>query len=928
MSGMFYKCRCSELDLSGFDTGEVIHMDSMFENCDNLVELDLHSFNTSNVTGMSRMFFSCDNLKKITVGKFDTSNVSISGQMFEYCKKLTGGAGTAYDENHINGEYAHIDGGQSNPGYFTSAHSSQGEIPESNLKITKFISPSGDYKVRSKNELKCYAFELDSEISELLIDLEVTDGAAWALYSDAACKNELNKNDKVSLSDETNYFYVKVYKDSESAVYAIELTKAQPELPYSESKELVYRDGTKTTVTWGSSLFDCAATVYNKNLDLVGLYLAEAAESSSDAEIREKMIGTGGLGFTNFRSGAGFWSEDVNKPAIAVGATTYHGEFNGNSTKYLICAAIRGTFVDKPTIDKPNFGIGDILTDLSSVDNGFLPSGEYAYKFIMEYVQSNYPDANVDNTVFFITGHSLGAATAGVVATLLQKEYYATQTFVYTYAPPHYDTSVGNSAIYYNVHNTVNENDIVPYIPTNYGGAGYCRKYTSGYSPEKKEAIRDILNSVALMDSGLKNLGFILGAKGLSLYFSNNMLDEHMTYTYLDLVLNHSPISVSYNNNSQVQISSVKCPVDIKLYDEKNQLVAETEYDKAYNYGNGDLLVMTDGDDKYIIHGGNREYRIVFKSTASGVMEYETYLLDNIDGEVDKKTFDKVILQEGKEFTSEINSSMPISSTKLFVVDEKGNLIKEVNENGTETPISPTYTVSFNSNGHGTIPSSQQISAGEKASKPADPNASGYTFGGWYKESSCVNKWNFDTDVVNRNMTLYAKWTSKDSSYSGNNSTGSSGGGGGSVSKTKTTTGATYSPNWFVDASGVWRIRNSKGELVKNAWLCDDVITANGQNVWYLLQADGSMLSAGLVQDNTGNFYSLETTHNGYFGMMRYKDGYYDCNGQQVYLKFNQKHDNSFGAVINEDGLEKLKQIYGITKYPIGNETCTYTASF
>ena len=238
------------------------------------------------------------------------------------------------------------------------------------------------------------------------------------------------------------------------------------------------------------------------------------------------------------------------------------------------------------------------------------------------------------------------------------------------------------------------------------------------------------------------------------------------------------------------------------------------------------------------------------------------------------------------------------------------------------------YTVTFDSNGHGTAPTQQQITAGGKVSKPADLTASGYTFGGWYKESSCINQWNFGTDIVSSSMTLYAKWTSNGSSYSGNYSSGSSGGGGGSISKAKTTTGATYSPNWFVDASGVWKIRNSKGELVKNAWICDDVITANSQNVWYLLQADGSMLAAGLVQDNTGNFYSLETTHNGYFGMMRYKDGYYDCNGQQVYLKFNQKHDNSFGAVINEDGLEKLKQIYGITKYPIGNETCTYTASF
>ena len=39
--------------------------------------------------------------------------------MFTYCLNLIGGAGTTIDDNHIDGDYAHIDGGTSNPGYFT-----------------------------------------------------------------------------------------------------------------------------------------------------------------------------------------------------------------------------------------------------------------------------------------------------------------------------------------------------------------------------------------------------------------------------------------------------------------------------------------------------------------------------------------------------------------------------------------------------------------------------------------------------------------------------------------------------------------------------------------------------------------------------------------------------------------------------------------
>ena len=71
------------------------------------------------------------------------------------------------------------------------------------------------------------------------------------------------------------------------------------------------------------------------------------------------------------------------------------------------------------------------------------------------------------------------------------------------------------------------------------------------------------------------------------------------------------------------------------------------------------------------------------------------------------------------------------------------------------------YTVTFNANGHGTAPDAQEVDYNKKATEPSAPTATGYTFGGWYKESGCTNAWNFATDVVTGNVTLYAKWTEK-----------------------------------------------------------------------------------------------------------------------------------------------------------------------
>ena len=71
----------------------------------------------------------------------------------------------------------------------------------------------------------------------------------------------------------------------------------------------------------------------------------------------------------------------------------------------------------------------------------------------------------------------------------------------------------------------------------------------------------------------------------------------------------------------------------------------------------------------------------------------------------------------------------------------------------------PNHTVSFDANGHGTAPEDQCITDGEKASQPTAPTATGYTFGGWYKEAGCTNAWDFANDVVTSDITLYAKWT-------------------------------------------------------------------------------------------------------------------------------------------------------------------------
>jgi len=67
------------------------------------------------------------------------------------------------------------------------------------------------------------------------------------------------------------------------------------------------------------------------------------------------------------------------------------------------------------------------------------------------------------------------------------------------------------------------------------------------------------------------------------------------------------------------------------------------------------------------------------------------------------------------------------------------------------------YTVSFNSVG-GSVIGNVQIDSGNLISVPINPIKTGYTFGGWYKEETYSTKWNFTTDKVTKNLTLFAKW--------------------------------------------------------------------------------------------------------------------------------------------------------------------------
>ena len=69
------------------------------------------------------------------------------------------------------------------------------------------------------------------------------------------------------------------------------------------------------------------------------------------------------------------------------------------------------------------------------------------------------------------------------------------------------------------------------------------------------------------------------------------------------------------------------------------------------------------------------------------------------------------------------------------------------------------HTVIFNPMGGSSV-ATRFVRDGETMTKPTSPNRTEYGFAGWYREIEFINRWNFDTDVVTSDITLFAKWIS------------------------------------------------------------------------------------------------------------------------------------------------------------------------
>ncbi len=84
-----------------------------------------------------------------------------------------------------------------------------------------------------------------------------------------------------------------------------------------------------------------------------------------------------------------------------------------------------------------------------------------------------------------------------------------------------------------------------------------------------------------------------------------------------------------------------------------------------------------------------------------------------------------------------------------------------------ETADNNLYAVTFEENGGSEVADITGLARNSLISEPTEPIRTGYIFDGWYKDIVLKMAWDFSSDTVTENTTLYAKWRVKSSDSSG-----------------------------------------------------------------------------------------------------------------------------------------------------------------
>lgn len=375
------------------------------------------------------------------------------------------------------------------------------------------------------------------------------------------------------------------------------------------------------------------------------------------------------------------------------------GANNTNDMRTLVVVDIRGTSTNRDWVTdigtqiNPDWGSFDAGMEmvLKSLYHG-TGDAENCTKCNgggCEHCKGYIPYNNISNPIFLVTGHSLGAAVANLLAEHLIScdntnhcpgSRKIEDIYAYTFATP---KTVKNKPgkDYKNIFNILNNNDIVPLIPTNLLALNWADNGWTRHGSDFRITMPMYLNSKVFKMYGTSVLG--AGGHAMSTYshwLENlpgmlNKKAEDITRADLESLTDERDIV-----GLLPKFLTIKCPVDVTLKDSDGNIVAyesareNAVYPEITESGIASWI-SKDNEKVFFLPFGCEDVTAEIEAYDYGTMNVALETIGAGD-QLESMTYSNVSLYPGKDFEIQIDENSVPSESQLMAVAEDGTQIE------------------------------------------------------------------------------------------------------------------------------------------------------------------------------------------------------------------------------------------------------------
>ena len=302
-----------------------------------------------------------------------------------------------------------------------------------------------------------------------------------------------------------------------------------------------------------------------------------------------------------------------------------------------------------------------------------------------EYCKGYIPFNNISNPIFLVTGHSLGAAVANLLAEHLIScdntnhcpgSRKIEDIYAYTFATP---KTVKNKPgkDYKNIFNILNNNDIVPLIPTNLLALNWADNGWTRHGSDFRITMPMDVDLWWLKPFDTALLGF----GGHAMYTYSHWLEK------LPGMLNKKAEDITAEDLKSIsdereavgllpRLFKVKCPVDVTLKDSAGNIVAyESARENAVYPEIAESGITSwiskDNEKVFFLPFGCEDVTAEIEAYDYGTMNVALETIGAGD-QLESMTYSNVSLYPGKDFEIQIDENSVPNESRLMAVAEDG----------------------------------------------------------------------------------------------------------------------------------------------------------------------------------------------------------------------------------------------------------------